>query len=44
MTGDVHDRLIARAALGELGDQRVPIIVPATADFGLFAQVAPCRL
>lgn len=36
MARDVYDRLIARAALGEFGDQCAPIIVSATADFGLF--------
>ena len=35
MAGDVHDLLIARAALGDVSDEGMPIVMPATGDFGL---------
>jgi hypothetical protein len=44
VTGDIHDRLIAGAALGKIGNQRVPVVVPAALHPGIFAHVIPCRL
>lgn len=44
MAGDVHDRLVAGPAFGELGDERVPVVVPAPRDLGLLAQILPSGL
>ena len=41
MPGDVHDRLIARAAFGQVRDERVPIVVPAALDAGFLAKIVP---
>lgn len=35
MAGDVHDGLIASAALGQLGDEGVPVVVPPSLYAGL---------
>jgi hypothetical protein len=43
VTGDAHDHLAAGARLGEVGDQRVPVIVPPPDDLRLVAHFRPCR-
>jgi len=43
ITGNVHNGLIARAALGKLCDERVPVVVPAF-DARDGANVGPDRL
>jgi len=42
--GDIHNGLIASAALGEFGDQRMPGIVEAAAHARALPSVSPCRL
>ncbi len=44
VSGDVHDGLIARAAFRKIGDERVPVIVPAAFHLGVRAHIVPCRL
>lgn len=41
VTRNLHDRLVAGAILGEFGDQRVPIVLPATGDARFPADVVP---
>jgi hypothetical protein len=41
---DVHDGLIACAAFGEVGNQRVPVVVPTALHLGIGAHIVPCRL
>ena len=42
--GDVHDRLIAGAALGEFGDEGVPVVVPAALHSCFLFDVFPASL
>ena len=42
--GDVHDGLVARATFRKVGNQRMPVVVPAAFHLGLLAHVVPCRL
>ena len=44
VTGNIHDRLIARATLCQLRDERVPVIVKASGHLGIFADIGPSRL
>jgi hypothetical protein len=44
MAGNVHDRLVARAALRQFGNERVPVVVPAAFHLGFFAHHRPGRL
>ncbi|MGD0734703.1 MAG: hypothetical protein ABR976_06130 [Terracidiphilus sp.] len=44
VTGNIHDGLIAGTALGKIGNQRVPVVVPAALHLGILAHIIPCRL
>jgi hypothetical protein len=44
VTGNIHDGLIPGTALGKIGYQRVPVVVPAALNLGVLAHVIPCRL
>jgi hypothetical protein len=41
VAGDVHDGLVASAALSQIGDQSMAVVVPASFDLGIFADVVP---
>nr|WP_243648030.1 hypothetical protein [Acidipila rosea] len=41
VASDVHDRLVACAALGKLGDERVPVVMPAPLHARIRADIAP---
>src|SRR5690348_16196260 len=41
MSGNVHDRLIARAALSQVRDERVPVVVPTALNAGFLAEIVP---
>lgn len=41
MSSDVLDRLTSGAALGEFGNQRVPVVVPASLRAGIGADLGP---
>ena len=44
VSGDVHDGLIACAAFSEVGNERVPVVVPTAFHLGIGTHVVPCRL
>ncbi|MGB7353751.1 MAG: hypothetical protein WBD06_08610 [Acidobacteriaceae bacterium] len=43
MAGNVHDGLVARAALRQFGDERVPVVMPAPGDASVLSYFAPGR-
>ena len=43
MPGDVHDRLVPGAALRQLGNEGVPVVVKTSRHRGVIAHIAPRR-
>jgi hypothetical protein len=41
MAGDLHDGLVARPGLCKFGDERMPVVVPATFDLSVLLDRAP---
>ena len=44
VSGDIHNGLVTRTAFRQLRDERVPVVVPATGNVGIVADIAPGRL
>jgi hypothetical protein len=41
VTSDFHNRLVARPALSQFGDQSMPVVMSATLDVRFFAHIFP---
>jgi hypothetical protein len=44
VAGNIHDGLVAGAALRELCDERMPVVVPTPGDLGIIPNVRPGSL